>query len=464
MSRKRNKEEDVSLPPSKKGSNSSAANSAESILYCGSYPTPLNNVYMEMNILSPLVPITGYSSSSDPIISTVLPLLQGQGAPGQKTGLNGEISLSSIRLQTINVIYRGLCYLSDQIIRTSMRPLPIKKNSFKFIFTLPSQMPSEVDFTDFFLNNKITRDDLSGQTMRNADSISLEVISFLEFMLPIYPALSQDISLVINCFILCSSGKEYLDVGQLYATVDHNNGINSSVPTNFWGNQAIIDRATSDIFDYQQIPELPPSIIPVRPFFETYDGAAARIAGKYFSVYTESTSSTPERYSISGSLTSSLGSIPYIFDSINVLYLAFLYYSIQKNYDETMTAPELDAIRAFIPKIKAISAITTTQDIIKLFDLLYFILVTNIPFIIQYYTNRISNPRYIQYRLIDNDIIYNLLSSVVYLCDSNITPDLKQSLILLYYVPCRKLLLAFLVKLANDLLNSCFLQHVTIRF
>jgi hypothetical protein len=404
--------------------------------YCESTPQsiPLNNSnYMQMNILLPQQKL----ASKTP--SLLLPLLTDMPPTRQSLidGLKADITLSKIRLDTIRVVYRGLCDLSK------ISNIGVTQSEHTFSLTLPNAPKGTrdiVNFTDFFTNpSKFSRDDLSSTEMRRIDLDILISISFLEKLLDTRITTDPDkidkINAVINSFILCSSGKEYLDVGQLYAIVGANNIINNNNndPTQWWSNAKITERAFNILEGSNNSYDLTINY-PKKPFFETYDGAAARIAGKYFNVYTESTIHLSSDPRISRGVTQSPGSIPYLFENKYVLYLCFLYNNLIPNLSPSITAhfqgqPILN-ILVNVNQLLTNPQINPQTKIYYLFDLFYYLISldkTNGNSLIQTYYEAYIGADQLK-RIIDSPN-YDLLSSIYYLFISNTRDNYKQNLI-----------------------------------
>lgn len=418
---------------------------------------------------------------TDRTFGSILPLLQDTPQKTLKEGLEAEITLANIRIQTIKVVYRGLCNLNNHNNRIFI------KKGWKFTFQSPqSRKPfGTVDFEYFFVNeNKINRDDLSSSIMRNVDYYMLISISFLEYLLS-PPAITNDadfiklINEVLDSFTLCSSGKEYLDVGQLYAIVKYNNVYNKyynnsnppvaidrqevsippnrqSVPT-FWTTNDINKRVANIKEIYSMTCDINKIValysieglgfniqIPKRPFFETHDGAAATISGRYFNVYTESTilSTTEPRWDQTmRTVRTSPGSVTYLFDQMNVLYLCYFLNSIidsQAIINEIWgDADATDLINyTAIELSKLIILVLRDQRlnwIIKkaiLFDLFFYLL--NYPHnntigkIIEYYN--LTYDKFSQ-RLYIYPVLYHLISSVFYFDNALRKPNYQFNLI-----------------------------------
>jgi hypothetical protein len=381
--------------------------------YCESKPKNIilgKDKYMKMDI-------TGYEN-----LNIILPIL----STGQTNinGIKAEISLSLIRLQTINVVYRGLCSLNDNKITSNF----VKRDVYKFILNLPkkSEPPEVVDFTDLYLNpNSFTRDQLGNKDMKLMDLNILGTISFLEKcktqIVRNGPAF-KTIEDILNSFIVCSSGKEYLDVGQLYAIIEPNNNANNAIA--FWNKQNITDRVNNFV---QSMPQYQQAVdekinIPQRPFFETYDSAAAPIAGKYFTTYTECTIPPEKDPSISRRITTNPGSIPFLYDNIYILYLSFLYNYIvnTSNLDYSLLGEQNTQIIRFIKEIPF--------NLYCYFDLFYMLLEndSNTNLIYNFYKNNIYYNQ--KYRLV-NPFIHDLISSVFYFYVAQNEPNRRQNLI-----------------------------------
>jgi hypothetical protein len=437
----------------------------DKIDHCENQPIPINS-FNNSNFMQMAIVTTATITPADPTApsnitvqpANLLPILQSQPpppapAPGTIQGLEAVITLADVRLETIKVVYRGLCYLSNKIPKIITKN---KNNPYEFIFT----KYYTVNFADFFINeSKINRDDLSGITMKTADTNVFISISFLEKLISQNinnpPGIQQDIYDVLNSFTISSSGKEYLDVGQLYAIIDPTNSSNrfantsnlypsqptAQNPPEFWTHDLIIARVTqiltlesSDVIQVQELlvrlyPSYQEIQTPKRPFYETYDGAAACIAGRYYNVYTESNirgASEDIDPRTSRDLKISPGSVPYLFEQKYVLYLCFLVNSIFLPFDDTSSPfnlywnqtryPDQYMLLITIKNLLTIQTIPITMTKSILFDLFYNFIYNDFKqspggILETYY---IAHSSIDQSRKIIDNWIYNLLSSVYY--------------------------------------------------
>ena len=342
--------------------------------------------YMRMNVKKPVIL---HSSPALPYFNFV-PNLK---PPELQYGLEAEISLSKIRLETIKVVYRGLCDLKNTIQGSrSNNPAQVSVTGNDGIYTLGliEHDALNADFSELKNIKKMKRDDLS--YLAKLDQAMLKTIGFLEKVINTYKPevknyakndIYKTVIDVLNSFIVCSSGKEYLDVGQLYAVVEHNNKeiIKDKDANAFWNDDSVNVRVNKVKADHKAIPEdIPEDIfkdyvkdyvqvipedgkqldiskIPKRPFYETYDSAAAPIAGKYFNTYTQATIPVSDKATENRSTYSNPGSLPFLYDNNNVLYLCFFYnYCLNSQSDEgNIIGLEADYVKfmcAIIPFIK----------------------------------------------------------------------------------------------------------------
>jgi len=279
---------------------------------------------------------------------------------------------------------------------------------------------------------------------------------------------------IIDCFILISSGKEYLDVGQLYAIIDHINDWNS---LNNYTDGGICSKfnIVNDDLSFTNCDTVPCDNFPKRPFFETKDNSAVRIAGKFFNSYGEVTislkdKSKPRPFRERYTLSNNAGIIPYLFDSSKVVYLVFIYNLINKNLTQSINtvfnedlfigvnpsnlidycnqAPNpgnpdiidnpiiiINKFNQLIQKIKDnIMLPDNNAKTQNFFYLFYFLLRHFNKLIQQIYNNNSSKEAYILYNIID-DNMYNLLSTVNYLYDHYNNKFLKDLLIICNFDP-----------------------------
>ena len=372
--------------------------------------------------------------------------------PGLKAsvdGLEADISLSKIRVETIHVVYRGLCDLSLLIKQTSGIGKYITPNvdNYKFkLFLAPPNNAINVDFTTLFTQTDIKRDDLS--KLGELDKNMLITIGFLERLKKNTPPqpLIEKINEVLNNFIVCSSGKEYLDVGQLYAIIEPNTTANSSIVGGLWDEQRIVDRINNMTTNFELfiggLDGLYPSRlqnIPKRPFYETHDSAAAPIAGKYYNTYTQATIPVSDRATLNLDTFTNPGPIPFLYDNNQVLYLCFLYnYCLkEENFNQNdagwFTRENENGTKIFdyCKKIKLVKYRVASPDLAycPVFDLLYGILINDLnnDIIKNFYESK-DMQGYKDYKLI-NQLDYGLISSAYYFFMEQNRLSNKQNLI-----------------------------------
>ena len=347
-------------------------------------------------------------------------------------GLEADISLTKIRVETIHVVYRGLCDLS-LLIQQNFTNRYITQTggnyNFKLSYEVSGNPSFNVDFEQLFTQKNIKRDDLAH--LVGLDRNMLITIGFLERLkglsnIPL--SLRSKIDEVLNNFIVCSSGKEYLDVGQLYAIIEPNTIANSQIVDGFWNEPKITARiAQMDNFKQLFIGQLYPFekglSIPKRPFYETYDSAAAPIAGKYYNTYTEATIPLAGEAMLNLGTYSNPGSIPFLYDNNQVLYLCFLYnYSLlDRNFNGNAQwfnrSPNGTNIFNLCKNIREVKTTFDANDgrvNAPVFDLLYSILSNdfNNDIIKNFYKSK-DIQTYKNYKLIDL-IDYDIISSVYY--------------------------------------------------
>jgi hypothetical protein len=284
------------------------------------------------NLLDRTPPAPPASIPINPIVQSILPQLNGVFAQGLINGITGPVSLAEVRKLTFITLFRGLESLSNGNLygfnydsTTNIFTIVLTKaqgkslNITKPIFTYNFEDLLSILDTDAIGEDKITRGDLVEKKTFPADLAMIQIMSILNFLKSsenregISEENKQKIDDIINAFILCSSTKEYLDVGQLCAIVQPTIDINVK---NNWSHQSIVDRVNLIVRGQ------PPSysldmMLPRKPMLETGDGSASRIAGKYCTIYTEGT--------LKGFSASAGGSIPFLIEDNNVNLLAYFY-------------------------------------------------------------------------------------------------------------------------------------------
>ncbi len=414
--------------------------------------------YMRMKLNEPEIIFNSYTL---PRLKVVPELDPSELDPSEldQYGLEAEISLSKIRLETIYVVYRGLCDLKDTIHDSNLNENPaqvsVKGNGDgKYTLGLGPRYALTADFSELKNIKKMKRDDLS--ILAKLDQAMLTTIGFLEKVINTYKSevnnygqneIYKTVIDVLNSFIVCSSGKEYLDVGQLYAVVEHNEEIIKDANA-FWNEYSVnyrVNKVKADLAENPgaipgAIPEdifedyfkdtvqdgklLDISKIPKRPFYETYDSAAAPIAGRYFNTYTQATIPVSDRATVNRSTYSNPGSLPFLYDNNNVLYLCFFYNyclnptSVEENIGgldvnaalgEEIKPDYVKFMCAIIPFIKNQNLETFSY---LLFDLMLYACINDVYAKLEnFYYNNIA--KFKEYIIIDQ-YEYDLISSVYY--------------------------------------------------
>ena len=377
----------------------------------------------------------------NPTIQTILPQLKGVFAQGIINGITGPVSLAEVRKVTFLTLFRGLEYLSNgvlpgfnynssknifTIVLTKTQNALLNRSNTMFTYNYETLL-SSLD-TDAFGEDKVTRGDLVEKKTFNADLAMIEILAILNFLKStsnregISEENKQKIDDVINAFILCSSTKEYLDVGQLCAIIQPTMDMNVK---NNWSHQSIINR-TNMLVRGETPSYTLEMVLPKKPMLETGDGSASRIAGKYSTVYTEG--------SLKGFSASAGGSIPFLIEDNNVNLLAYFYQLCNGR-------PTINVVIQFLTQ-SMVNPLTQEDNILmnlffqtiksarynpqKLADIVYKLLVNDK--LIGLLKNKMeSNPvQYIQRLKTD---VYYLFSSVCFLYKCNQYPNISKLLV-----------------------------------
>jgi len=288
---------------------------------------------------------------------------------GVLNAIVGPVSIAQVRKQTLITLFKGLNYLSNQIglfpwitragdifsINTADQnflTLNQVQNNNPILISI--RQPTGASLIQFNFNNllavldtdslsgdKVTRGDLLEKHTFIADSAMIQILSILNFFK--YNIRNQTaydiqlqlyhINLVLEAFFLCSSLKQYLDVGQFIPIANRvifdnqqgwNDGVIRGRILNQQGNVVPIPINDNDI-DNNAIREHYDVIetLSKKPILESHDNAAIKIAANSGAVsYSSST--------MKGGVRSS-GSIPFVIDQKQVFWYCFLYDFVIEN-------------------------------------------------------------------------------------------------------------------------------------
>lgn len=227
-------------------------------------------------------------------------------------GFAGEVSIAKVRGETFDTFCRTLCALSQSwngpllnIIKIPQE-IDIKLNMEKNDLKMSIQWKSSGKKGDFeFSYNNLrnifeTRSDLLNLKTFNADKTMIKILSLLNEISFINKSNIPYIQKAINCIGLIANAKPVLDIGALYAILEPtfnynqkcgfsneevNNRIETLNRTTFLLDNNNINYENIHNFietNYNKINELPKNAI-----LETADGAAATIAGNYFTILSD---------------------------------------------------------------------------------------------------------------------------------------------------------------------------------
>jgi hypothetical protein len=242
----------------------------------------------------------------------------------QQSGLKAPISIVKVRKNAWETLSRGLETYSEEYISNktgiynynSGIRIVIKKNQEGLLDEIDEQFnlcelgkvflnsnEDEIEDSDEIIedddededkyNTKakgLTRENLrdSNPAMKNVDEAMLKIISILFILTNTNSDVSSNARKIIKSFIVASSAKEYLDVGQLYAICDPL--IEENKKKGYESEQILNRCATRGLSIFPGQNGLNNSLtdikVPRKPMLETIDGAATRIAAnQYFTAY-----------------------------------------------------------------------------------------------------------------------------------------------------------------------------------
>lgn len=283
-------------------------------------------------------------------------------------GIAGEASLPLVRELTAWAFYQALVYLSNE--NQLISPNSVTMNGDQLSVTLqPDKKPTfqiSPNLYEIFSKN---RKSITNENVYLQDQNMVKILAFLNYLYKEKQntAIGSTINRIIYYLGLISCAKPVLDIGALYAILEATFNYNRSVnylpeqldARNMYIEQKINDNDFENFKkDYPQ-----PSFLasPRNAVLETADGAAASIAGRYFTVLSD-TSAEIARH------------VPFMTVDKRFRYIILLGNSLNSNINNP-------TILKIIKKIKLIKSfdeeIMTTDNATKniVIDLFYSILI-----------------------------------------------------------------------------------------
>jgi hypothetical protein len=325
------------------------------------YPDNTNNTLGNISLRSILPQIRDTSAEQRGVLNAIV----------------GPVSIAQVRKQTLITLFKGLNYLSTQnglfpwitrardifyINTADQNFLTLNQVQINNPILISLRLPigaslilfNFINFlavldTDSLSGDKVTRGDLLEKHTFIADSAMIQILSILNFVKYNIRTQAADdnhsqlyhINLVLEAFFMCSSLKQYLDVGQFIPIAnrvifDNQQGwSNVDITGRMLDQQGYvlpihINADNAQIIDRYNIIDS----LSKKPILESHDNAAIKIAANSGAVsYSSST--------MKGGVKSS-GSIPFVIDQKQVFWYCFLYDFVIEN------RPPLDQNNSFI--------------------------------------------------------------------------------------------------------------------
>ena len=276
-----------------------------------------------------------------------------------RRGFKGPVTIVKVRKNAAFVLYRSLIENEFDNLSQFKNNIPIFCENLKVFDTAIE----DEDENDSRPTTGLTRKNLNDQNpgIKSLDILMLNIIIDLLNIIkqPESPYYTKA-KIVICDFIMVSSGKEYLDIGQLYAIIKptiYNNLLNG------WGHHQIIGR-------YHSLPEnevnFSATDFPRKAMLESDDGAATRIASNSF--YTAYCCSKLEQRTL-----------PFFMDNGKVNLLAQLLNTglldaTVNDFENNISEHHLTVIKETITYIQHFSNFDDPTQIYKIIDVMYVML------------------------------------------------------------------------------------------
>lgn len=240
-------------------------------------------------LLTRLFNSTGVDATLFPILFPSIRYTYLTSQAGSSYGIAGEASLPLVREITAEAFYNALTITntasSNEII------VDIPKNSKNELPQTALKFGIDKNYVEVYKKRK----EITNDNVYKSDQSMVKILAYLSYLQKNNnPSSPNDIDKIIKCLGLISYAKPILDTGALYAilepTYNHNNTVGYStteIMERIKNINNLINKPSNELLTSYDFSRLDQTELPKNAVLETSDGAAASIAGRYFTVLSD---------------------------------------------------------------------------------------------------------------------------------------------------------------------------------
>ena len=227
-----------------------------------------------------------------------------QACGGQRIiyGFSGEVSIAKVRGNTFDSFCRALLFIAEKssnysflnkIVNIALITTVKKNSDLKFIVNITRELNFTFEYSSL-RNIFETRTDLENSKTAESDRTMIKILALLNHIMKNHPGQSNFIEKIICSIGLVASAKQVLDIGALYAilepTFNHNESCHfktGDIKNRMDEFDALRELSPDSVVAFINHAYANVNTLPKNAILETADGSASTIAGRYFTILSD---------------------------------------------------------------------------------------------------------------------------------------------------------------------------------